>query len=86
MIIQRQQTPNPNALKFVLPEKIFPQSMNFPSAETASSNALATKLFALGDIYNVFMAQDFITVNKYPQANWEPLATQIESIIQENLL
>ncbi|MEZ4705958.1 MAG: NifU N-terminal domain-containing protein [Caldilineaceae bacterium] len=85
MIIQRQQTPNPNALKFVLPEKIFPQSMNFPSAQAASSNELATKLFALGDIYNVFMAQDFVTVNKFPQADWEPLAKQIETVIQEYL-
>lgn len=85
MPITRHQTPNPNALKFVLPEKVFSQSMNFSSAEAASSNELATKLFALGDIYNVFMAQDFVTVNKFPHADWEPLASQIESIIQEDL-
>ena len=85
MIIVRQQTPNPNALKFVLPEKMFAQSMNFPGAEAATANALAARLFELSDIYNVFMAQDFITVNKLPHANWEPLAAQIEAVIQQYL-
>jgi hypothetical protein len=85
MIIQRQPTPNPNALKFVLPTKMFTQSINFSSAEAAADNSLAAKLFELASVYNVFMAQDFVTVNKLPYAEWEPLASQIESIIQEQL-
>ena len=86
MSITRQQTPNPNALKFVLPEKMLAQSINFPSVESAASNELANKLFALGNVYNVFMAQDFVTVNKFPNAEWEPLASQIELIIQEEII
>ncbi|MCB9160532.1 MAG: NifU N-terminal domain-containing protein [Caldilineaceae bacterium] len=27
---------------------------------------MARALFALGQVYNVFMVQDFVTVNKYP--------------------
>ncbi|MBV7332241.1 NifU N-terminal domain-containing protein [Chloroflexi bacterium TSY] len=85
MIVQRQQTPNPNALKFVLPELQFDRPLSFPSAQAASAHPLAANLFALGSIYNIFMVRDFVTVNKLPDVDWEPLATQAEKIIEEYL-
>ncbi|MCX6050528.1 MAG: NifU N-terminal domain-containing protein [Chloroflexi bacterium] len=83
MLIQVQKTPNPNALKFVLPEKKFAQPLNFASAEAASAHPLARQLFDLGQIYNVFMAQDFITVNKLPDAPWSPLDAKIQAVISQ---
>ena len=84
MVIQSQQTPNPNALKFMLPQKYFEQPLSFSSAEKAADHPLAHRLFALGDVYNVFMVQDFITVNKMPDADWDALTTLIQSIIAEH--
>jgi hypothetical protein len=84
MEITVQLTPNPNALKFVLPASRFDQPLSFPSAESATAHPLAQRLFALGDIYNVFMAQDFITVNKLPDVAWEPLRDQIRAILEEH--
>ena len=78
-----QQTPNPNAFKFVFPEKIFPTPLSFPSAEKAQAHPLAAELFALGSIYNVFMAQDFVTVNKLPDVPWDEIQTRIQSIIEQ---
>lgn len=77
-----QKTPNPNALKFILPEKKFDKPLNYsePNSEDPL-HPLAEKLFALEAIYNVFMVQDFVTVNKIPAADWEPLESQIEQII-----
>ncbi|GIV79455.1 NifU N-terminal domain-containing protein [Litorilinea aerophila] len=74
MDVQIQQTPNPNARKFVLPEPRFEQSMNFGSPEAAQAHPLAAQLFALEGVYNVLMARDFITINKRPEVPWEPLA------------
>jgi len=81
MEIVVQQTPNPNALKFVLPARLFAESANFPDAESAANHPLAGQLFALGGIYNVFWAQDFVTVNKYPDVPWEPLTGRIQAVL-----
>ncbi|MEZ4831063.1 MAG: NifU N-terminal domain-containing protein [Caldilineaceae bacterium] len=71
MPVHVQQTPNPNARKFVLPQKMFDRPLNISadnvsSAEQATQHPLALQLLALESIYNVFMVQDFVTVNKYP--------------------
>ncbi len=76
-----QKTPNPNALKFVLSAKTFGQPLNFSSTESAAAHPLAMRLFAVGNIFNVFMAQDFITVNKLPQAAWPALEVAIQAVI-----
>lgn len=81
MSVQIQPTPNPHARKFVLPRKQFAQPLSFASAEAAAAHDLAAQLFALGVIYNVFMVQDFITVNKLPAATWAGLEEQIQTII-----
>lgn len=84
MSITVQKTPNPNALKFILPEKHFEKPLNYSEADAESLHPLAMKLFALQSIYNVFMVQDFITVNKLPAAEWNPLESQIQQIISEH--
>ena len=82
MPVEVHQTPNPNARKFILPGVRFPAPRNFSSAEAAKEHALAAALFAIDGVYNVFLAQDFVTVNKRPDASWNSLAAQIESAIE----
>jgi hypothetical protein len=77
-----QATPNPNARKFVLPEKCFDRPLSFASPDAAASHSLAAQLFALGAIYNVFMVQDFITVNKLPDVPWDGLESRVQAIIE----
>jgi hypothetical protein len=38
-------------------------------------------LLALEAVYNVFMVQDFVTVNKRPDAPWEGLEAEIVRIV-----
>lgn len=66
-------TPNPNARKFVLPRKLFAQPINCGSAAQAQAHSLAAQLFALHGVYNVLLAQDFVTINKQADVAWEPL-------------
>lgn len=82
--IQVRQTPNPNARKFVLPNTRFAASHNYTLGETVD-NPLAAKLLTLEGVYNVFFAQDFITVNKVPQVEWEPLQSAVETLLAEHL-
>ena len=84
MSIQVQQTPNPNALKFILPRVYFSQPINISSVQAAAEHPVAARLFALGTVYNVLMVQDFITVNKLPHIPWNTIQTHITEILLEH--
>ena len=77
-----QPTPNPNAMKFVLAGARFAQPLSFTSAAAAAAHPLAAQIFATGGVYNVFMVQDFVTVNKLPDVPWEPLRDQAQALIE----
>jgi hypothetical protein len=71
MLIAPHPTPNPNAHKYVLPARFFAQPRNVSTAEAAAADPLTARLFALEGVYNVFCAQDFVTINKRPETPWE---------------
>jgi len=73
-------------MKFVLPARIFPKPLSFASTQEAAQHPLAAAIFALGGVYNVFMVQDFVTVNKLPNAPWEELLKPIQECIEDFLL
>lgn len=86
MSVQPKPTPNPNAMKFTLSLRAFPKPLSFASREAAAQHPLATALFALGGVYNVFMVQDFVTVNKLPDVAWDELLEPIQECIEDFLL
>jgi NFU1 iron-sulfur cluster scaffold homolog, mitochondrial len=85
MSVHAQSTPNPNALKFVVPGAQFARSLSFSSSAAAAADPVAAQLFALDGVYNVFMAQDFVTVNKRPDVTWDVLAPLITQIIEDGI-
>jgi hypothetical protein len=85
MEITVQETPNPNARKYILPTDTFAGACSFPGVESAADDPLASRLFALGGIYNVFWVRDFVTVNKYPDVDWEPLNERIVAVMVDVL-
>jgi hypothetical protein len=84
MPVQVQKTPNPNALKFILPERCFERPLNLSTLEEAAQHPLALKLLSMEPIYNVFMVQDFITVNKLPHVPWDGLEEEVRQIIAKH--
>ena len=62
---------------------MFARPLSFPSAQAAAGHALAEEIFALDGVYNVFMVQDFVTVNKLPDVPWEPLVAAVQAILAE---
>jgi hypothetical protein len=86
MSVQAKPTPNPNAMKFELPARIFPKPLSFASAQEAAAHPLAAAIFALGGVYNVFMVQNFVTVNKLPDVAWEELLEPIQEQIENHLI
>jgi NFU1 iron-sulfur cluster scaffold homolog, mitochondrial len=69
-----QETPNPNAVKFILKEPVsHGTSHSFKTAEDAAGNALAKSIFDIGDVVSVFYMDKMITVEKTDEAEWDDI-------------
>jgi Scaffold protein Nfu/NifU N terminal len=82
-----QGTPNPNAAKFTVDRTLVEggSSMSYFDSETASDDALASRLFVIDGVESLLIAEDFVTVTKADSANWDDLVPQIENAIKEVL-
>jgi NFU1 iron-sulfur cluster scaffold homolog, mitochondrial len=73
-----EETPNPNAIKFILKEPVTAgTTRSFHSAEEAAGDPLAAPLFAVGDISSVFYMDRMITVEKADEADWDDLLPRL---------
>lgn len=64
-------TPNPQALKFVLSDKLLQlETRNFANKEEAQNDPLAKGIFEIDGVVSVFYMDRFITIEKAPDANW----------------
>jgi Fe-S cluster biogenesis protein NfuA len=79
-----QETPNPNAVKFILREPVsYGASHSFKTAEQAAEDKLAKSLFAVGNVESVFYMDKMITVEKSDEADWEDLLPALAVPIRE---
>lgn len=73
-----QETPNPNAVKFILKEPVsHGTSHSFKQAEDAADNALAKSLFDVGNVVSVFYMDKMITVEKTDEADWDEILPEL---------
>src|SRR5262245_44168019 len=69
-----QETPNPNAVKFILREPVTSGvARQFGSNDQAQSDDLARSLFDVGSVASVFYMDNMITVEKDDGADWDEL-------------
>jgi Fe-S cluster biogenesis protein NfuA len=67
-----QETPNPNAVKFILKEPVsHGTSHSFDSIEKAENDTFAKSLFEIGDVVSIFYMDKMVTVEKTDEADWD---------------
>ena len=77
-IAEIDDTPNPNAVKFTLHEPLtWGVSHSYENAEQASGDALASALFAIAHVSNVFYVDRWLTVTQDGSADWPELVRLI---------
>ena len=82
-IAEIEYTPNPNARKFVLKEPITNgPSRSFPDAKSAEGDGLATALFAVPHVTNVYYVDRYVTVTQDGQADWQELLRKVADPIR----
>jgi hypothetical protein len=76
-----QGTPNPNAAKFMLNRVVATQGKTY--REIASAEAeWAKQLLGIVGVTQVFALNNFISVNKAPEADWNAIGPQIEQVLR----
>ncbi|UFU00538.1 NifU N-terminal domain-containing protein [Radiobacillus kanasensis] len=85
MSVHIETTPNPNALKFTTDSMIFEgnNSVSVMPGQT-SEHAILNELMELDGVDNVFGFQNFITVNKQMDADWEGLSANVKEVIEKH--
>jgi Fe-S cluster biogenesis protein NfuA len=69
-----QETPNPNAVKFILREPVSNGTAHsIGSVQEAQSDPLAKALFDVGHVVSVFYMDSMITIEKDDEADWDDL-------------
>lgn len=64
-------TPNPQALKFILNEKLLlKETRNFASKDEAKNDPLAKGIFEIAGVVSVFYMDKFITIEKEAKVAW----------------
>lgn len=87
--VRAEYTPNPNSLKFICSETIYPysNSLSYLTVDEAKAidNKLAEKLFAIEGVVKVFIMSNFVTVDKEEHINWKDVHLDIKDIIRTSL-
>ena len=88
MFIQTEETPNPQALKFlpgrlVLPEDFGDFSASYTNVEECENSPFARQLLEINGVAGVFFGSDFITITKNTDFDWYLLKPLILGKIME---
>jgi len=83
MFVQTQETPNPNSLKFI-PGKLVSNSGSFEiTKKEETNNDLVKNILSINGVTGIFLDEDFLSVNKTENTNWEDVKHIVISLINE---
>ena len=83
MFVQTLNTPNPNSLKFLPGEKV---SLSGPvefTNKNETTNELIRNILSINGVMGIFLSEDFLSVNKNPEKDWEDIKHIVISFINE---
>jgi Fe-S cluster biogenesis protein NfuA len=69
-----EETPNPNAVKFILREPVnHGTAQSYSSPDQAENDPLAKSLFAIDHVVSVFYMDRMVTIEKDDEGDWDDL-------------
>lgn len=85
MQVSPEPTPNPNAIKFTLDRPATDGGAEtFKEGSDPATSPLGARIFALGDVTNVFATANFVSVTKADAADWGDLGPRVEQAIVDH--
>ena len=87
MFIQTERTPNPSTLKFLPGRTVMAEgTADFRDATEAQRSPLADRLFRIEEVKGVFFGEDFITVTKADDSDWQLIKPVVLGVIMEHFV
>ena len=83
MFVQTEITPNPNSLKFLPGKKVSSIGPVEINDIEKTNNELARNILSVDGVVSIFFSDDFISVNKKSEIDWEDLKHIIISFIND---
>ena len=83
MFVQTEITPNPNSLKFFPGKKVSNDSPIEITDKTLTDNELIKNILSINGVKGVFLADEFLSVNKDQTTEWNDLKHIIISLIND---
>ena len=83
MFIQTEITPNPNSLKFLPGKKVSKIGILEITKKNEVNNELVKNLLSVDGVEGILLANDFISVNKSKNVEWEEIKHIIISFIND---
>ena len=85
-VIRTRETPNDDALQYVLNAQILDHgNKSYASKSDCDGDPLGKALFERQGVKNVYVMENFVTVTKDPDVDWNPLKDQIWKTIDKNV-
>lgn len=81
-----ESTPNPMAMKFVANKKLVSRVYEYKSPEEATESPLATELFKLPYIKEVFFDSNYISIIRQPKILWEDIMMELREFLRLYLM
>jgi len=83
--VSPEPTPNPNAIKFTLDRpSTGGGAQTFREGSDPAASPLGARIFALGEVTNVFATANFVSVTKTDGADWSDLGPKVVEAIEEH--
>ena len=83
MFVQTEITPNPNSLKFLPGRKVSNSGTFEINDKNKTSNDFVRSILSINGVTGIFLGEDFLSVNKKKDSNWEDIKHIIISLINE---
>ena len=83
MFVQTESTPNPNSLKFLPGKKVSNSGPYEITNKDDIQNELVRNILSINGIEGIFLGEDFISVNKRDDINWEEIRHIVISLIND---
>ncbi len=83
MFVQNEVTPNPNSLKFLPGKKVSNSGPYEITNKDQTNNELVRNILSVKGVKSVFLGQDFISVNKSEQIEWDEIKHIVISFIND---
>ena len=85
-VVRTRETPNPNALQFVLNSQILEHgNLSYETVKDCGDDKMGKALIEKKGVITVYILDNFITVTKEEDVNWNPLKDQVWKAIDSNV-